>query len=320
MKILNAKNQNLVFKLDNGSILVVKPGEVSAPFIGTKILLNCVINAGSPQEVGIIVTNSYELQLLQQLPAGYQYLHQSEEVAKAALLEGKKFEDIPDGLENDTVITKLKARVSDLELQLTNANELASVLRKKAESSDDSELRKTLDKKNDELTESNAKIYQLTTDIDEFKSVESKLRSELKEKDTIISNFKVKVAELESKLKSEESKVDPGVVEDLKTKLSEEQKKSSDYEKELVASKKSIDELNEKLNAVSSTELTDEQKLALENYPKLQLENEQLKADGEKLFKSQEIMRNSLVELKTKFGVEFIDGHWTQIQPTNPTI
>lgn len=72
---------------DKGDLMSIAPGELSKMFIGSKNMILSAIKLGSPSEIGIIYSSTYELEQARTISTVVPYLYSSEEEAKAKLID-----------------------------------------------------------------------------------------------------------------------------------------------------------------------------------------------------------------------------------------
>lgn len=311
MQVFNAKRSTLTIPLDNGELIQVRPGECSRPFVGTASILMSVVNTGSPAEIGVIVSSSYELDLIRQVSASMEYLYQSESDARAKLLEGKDLtptvSDNPYAVEMQKIQEKYDAKCKDYEYL---ENQYKDLVNKKSDDSELTRIRMELANANDELIQLRSNLQALNAEKDELNFTITDKDKELLSKQEEINTLSAQLADVQSKLDAELGKgsVDP-----------EQLAEGSQLVKNL---KKQVEDLTAELAraAEESTEpLSAEDQGKLNEYPKLVAENSSLKAeingmrnDATQIVEKYNKAKDTVVHLMEKFGISYVDGQYVQ--------
>jgi predicted nuclease with TOPRIM domain len=316
MQVFNAKRSTLTIPLDNGELIQVKPGECSRPFVGTASILMSVINTGSPSEIGVIVSSSYELDLIRQVSASMEYLYQNENDARAKLLEGKDLtptvSDNPYAVEMQKLQEKYDTKCKDYEFL---EQEYKNLVNSKSNDEELTRLRTELSNANDEL-------IQLRNTISELNAEKDALSFTITDQDRDINGYKeqvntlsAQVAELQSKLDAELNKVelDPEQVAE-KTLL-------------VQGLRVQVQDLTDELARVaqeSAEPLSAEDQAKLEEHPKLVAEISSLKAeinsmrgDATQIVEKYNKAKDTVVHLMDKFSISYVDGQY--VQTTSPS-
>jgi chromosome segregation ATPase len=168
MLILNAKNSTLTFQLDNGSLMKIKPGEVSQPFVPSLFQIQAILAMGTPDQIGIVLSSSYEMDLLRQMNGSMAYLKSSVQVARDELLNGKKIEspEVNVNIEAE----KLKAEMDDKDKEIKVLQDRVKELETQLANSPAVELRQNLKVANEELTKVKSNLAEAGNKIDELTS------------------------------------------------------------------------------------------------------------------------------------------------------
>lgn len=128
MLILNATTKVKCVMTDNGSLVSIMPGEVSTLIIASRNLIIAAMELGSPQEVGIILSGSYELDIAKTITGSIPYLYTDEMEAKAKLLDASI--DYKSNLnagkvnaQNEELLKIKDQQIMDLKKQLVEAED-----------------------------------------------------------------------------------------------------------------------------------------------------------------------------------------------------
>jgi chromosome segregation ATPase len=316
MQVFNAKRSTVTIPLDNGEIIQVHPGQCSRPFVGTAAILMSVINSGAPNEIGVIVSSSYELDLIRQVSASMEYLFQSESDARAKLMEGKdltpKVSDNPYAVE----MQKFQEKYDNLKRDYTTLEDQYNKLVTSKDSNDEITRLKR------ELSAANEDAAQLRNTISTLNAEKDELVFTITDKDKLIASgqenintLSAQVADLQSKLDAELNKdeLDPEQVAEGTLLVKGLKVKIQDLEDELARAAES-----------SAEPLSAEDKAKLEAYPtlvakvtslndensSLNAEISSMKSDASSLYEKYNAAKSTVMQLMDKFGISYVDGEY----------
>lgn len=205
MRILNATTRNLSILSDSNQMISVPAGEMSILFIGSKNTVLAAIKLGGPDEIGIILGSSYELDLARTISTSTPYLYMNEEEAVAKLIDKNKDYKRSSTLimsnEVQLTITKKDKEIEDLKTQVS---ELTQKLEDASKDRSDDEVTKEFKL---ELRNKAEMIQKLESELVEVKfrfEEESKSNAELKKS---LEEAEDKNANLENMVKTKDSEL-----------------------------------------------------------------------------------------------------------------
>ena len=133
MFIVNATNKVQNLMTDKGTMIQIMPGKESQMFIASKNLILGAIKLGNPNEIGIVVSGSYELDIAKNIACAIPYLYTDLQEAKTKLIDPSKDYTIKNAVANEVVLrqqvlnatkecNELKAQIKQLQADLANAS------------------------------------------------------------------------------------------------------------------------------------------------------------------------------------------------------
>lgn len=111
MRILNATKSVKTLMSDIGTLITVKPGELSAVMIASRNLITSAMKLGEPNEIGIIVSGSYELDITKTISGAVPYLYTDENEAISKLIDPNI--NYKEGLKKNLADTELKLAIKE---------------------------------------------------------------------------------------------------------------------------------------------------------------------------------------------------------------
>lgn len=297
MQILNGKQSTINFRLDNGELLKVKPGEISKSFVPSVFQLQAILAMGNPEEIAIILSSSYEMSVLSQLNGSMAYLKANEQVARAAILEGKDLSS--EVISSDNVeINQLKEKLVDKEKTIS---ELTEELTKKSEELANSpihEYKSQLDIKESEVSKLTDVVTQLNEKINKLTSEYNDKCNEVNQLIAKKEQSEIKLTELNNKLTSAVTSENEKV-NDLTTKLQEAETRIKELEdatpQEVGVPQETYDETLAELESAKN-EIT------------------QLKEDGAKIVENYKKAKDALVAVMEQFHIHYTGTEYVQDQ------
>lgn len=337
MIIVNAKQAALAFPLDNGQLMQINSGDVSIPFMPSRAVIGSLLTLGTPEEIGIVLTNSYELSIISDLTGALAYLHDSVDAAKNVLFNGFKAPVAP------TVITEVEyqkvcgARDEALKKAAELEKKVNDLMHRMSQSSSE-QSKKELDLRNQELTKANDRINELTSQLDEIKFSVADKEKEITRANEAAKSAQYELVELQKKMDAsvtENADVE-NVRAEMQEKIDADEKKNADWERDFDELKKSYNEIQaayessesalkeanakiEGLSAPKDAEPIDREAIAegsqLVADLRKQLEANvteitQLKADGAKLVDGYNKAKSGLLTVMDKFHINYVDGDY----------
>jgi Chromosome segregation ATPases len=199
MQIVNAKKSTLTFIMQNGTVVSIPPMDVSGVFLATEEIVRTMIISNNPDEIGIVIGNTFEYDIAKRNSGCLPYLYNTVEEAKSKLFEGKdismtappKSAKEVDGLrleigKKEETIKDLKRKVKGLEEALQSAGDTQETAAPGIES--------------DTILELNSKVEELTRDL----KIKTK---DLDSHKVTISKLDESVTKLNQKLDSKETEI-----------------------------------------------------------------------------------------------------------------
>lgn len=188
MLVLNATTKVKSVMTDRGDLIQIGPGEFSRIIIASRNIIISAMNLGSPTEIGIVITGSYEMDIAKSITGCIPYLYTDQDEAKAKLLKADV--DYKGNLNaskinaaNEELIRSKDEEISSLKTQLDNRKkELESL-------SNSDQVRVELEKQVESITKN------LKTTVDE----RDRLKTQLQDSEDQIQSLTKTVSELRSK-------------------------------------------------------------------------------------------------------------------------
>jgi DNA repair exonuclease SbcCD ATPase subunit len=298
MQILNAKASTLVFKLDNGQVMQVQTGQTSQPFLASIYQIQSIINLGTPEEIGIIISSSYELDLMRQLNGSIAYLHNSEAEARKRLLEGKSAEEAAIPAEVNVEAEKMKAELNDKNKEIKVLQDKIKELESQLEASPAVELRNQLKVANEELVKTKSTYQELYEKYEQLNTTLSEKEKELKQVQMDKAQADQMLVEANNKLTSAVTSENEKV-NDLNTKLQEAETRI----KELEGATPQVVGVPQETHDATLAELETAKN-----------EITQLKEDGAKIVENYKKAKDALVAVMEQFHIRYTGTEYVQDQ------
>lgn len=234
MFILNATKFSKSLMTENGTIISVAPGEVSQLMIASRNMVIAAMKLGNPQEIGIILNGSYEMDLVKQITGAVPYLYTDIAEAKSKLidpsidykghLESNKanlvLEDKVKTLTEENSL--LKNQISNLEneLKLANASDLKLELENRVGELEKVNKDLLVDKNriSDQLTQANDLIKTQSESLNNLRKENGDRMQEMASQSDMINKLSEKVKSLELELENEK-KNEVAITPDMQAKL-----------------------------------------------------------------------------------------------------
>lgn len=172
MQILNATQSVKCVMTDRGDLISIPPGELSPMVIASRNLVISAIQLGSPSQIGIVVSGSYETEIISKITGAVPYIYGSIEEAKAKLID-PTINYAPVVTESINT-TKLQLMIDERDVQIRGLEDEIVELNSKIatlESNDRiGELEGDIQKFRSEITELNAdkvRLQGMNTELNE---------------------------------------------------------------------------------------------------------------------------------------------------------
>lgn len=307
MFILNASTTVKSIMQSNGQLISIEPGKVSQIIIASRNVIISAIKMGSPDEVGLILNGSFEVEVAKTITAAIPYLYTDIDEAKAKLLKADV--DYKGNLnaakinlateaelkKKDEEIKKLTAQVKDLIDQLANANDLNKI-----------------------KTDLQTRLEDAESNLVKVKSANTKLDTQLKDSQDSIESLTNKCNDLQKSNGSMSQELIGlnKAVEDLtaeKKQLTDEldilKSNSSSSIEDADKLQKQIEDLTSKLEDSVKAEAAANDKVTA-----LNKSNEELKSNLEDASKTIDNMKSEFNKACEKFQItKDEDGNWIQL-------
>lgn len=285
-----------MFKLDNGELMKVKSGELSRSFVPSVFQLQAIIAMGNPEEIAIILSSSYEMDVLRQLNGSIAYLQANEQVAREVLFNGKepKTEVIPT---DNVEILKLRETVADKDKTIGELTDALNEAKAELSNSPINEYANKLKLAEEKVAKSEQLISEVNSKLDEASKKNIDLLKE-------IDSLKLAKDESDAKLKDANDKLVALVNDPEKAELTAK----------LKAANETIEKLSSQEQSGPTTEEYNEQVNKVEVLTK---ENAQLKEDGAKVVENYKKAKDALVSVMQKFGISYENGEYVMVAKSN---
>jgi methyl-accepting chemotaxis protein len=195
MIIINATKKTQSIMTDRGDLITVEPGKQSDLVIATKNLISAAIRLGTPSEVGIVLSGSYELDVAKNISGAVPYIYTNLDEAlgklidptidyKAPVAQTKLNMDLELKLtQKDEEIKTLNAEIDSLKDQLENnpSDRLIKELESKL-SNLESEFKTVSTERlrlQGQLEESTDQVKILTTNLNDLRKTQGELSQDL---------------------------------------------------------------------------------------------------------------------------------------------
>ena len=206
MLVLNATTKVKSVMTDRGDLTQIGPGEFSRIIIASRNIIISAINLGSPTEIGIVITGSYEMDIAKSITGCIPYLYTDQDEAKAKLLKAdvdykgnlnaSKINAANEELirSKDEEISSLKTQLNDCKKELEsllNSDQVRVELEKQVESITKN-LKTTVDERDrlkTQLQDSEDQIQSLTKTVNELRSKSGSMAQDLAGANDMISKL-----------------------------------------------------------------------------------------------------------------------------------
>lgn len=214
MIIINATKIVKTILTSNGDIMTIEPGGKSELTVASGYLIRAAMKLGDPNEIGIVIDGSYEMQIASQITGSAPYLYTDINEAMHKLIDpnvdytakldnSKNVLQLQDELAGrNAEIKKLQAEIGELNSRLTlaEASDLKADLEKQVRTletevkdltSDKLRLQKQLEESQDQVSKNTETLNQI--------------RQQVGEKDQLISQLNSQIKDLTSKVEANKS-------------------------------------------------------------------------------------------------------------------
>jgi chromosome segregation ATPase len=214
MIIINATKIVKTILTSNGDIMTIEPGGKSELTVASGYLIRAAMKLGDPNEIGIVIDGSYEMQIASQITGSAPYLYTDINEAMHKLIDpnvdytakldnSKNVLQLQDELAGKNAeIKKLQAEIGELNSRLTlaEASDLKADLEKQVRTletevkdltSDKLRLQKQLEESQDQVAKNTETLNQI--------------RQQVGEKDQLISQLNAQIKDLTSKVENNKS-------------------------------------------------------------------------------------------------------------------
>lgn len=286
MFIFNAKESTLAFKLDNGDLMKVMPGEASKQFVPSLFQLQAILAMGDPSEVAIILSSSYEMDLLRQLNGAVAYIKSSIQVAREELMEGKVIEEPEVNVNIEA--EKLKATLADKDKEVNVLQDRVKELETELANSPANELTEKLKLSNEELTRTKSEVSELQSKLSNVESELINKEKELASSKTELDNVSRQLADANQKI-SDSVASSSSEIEILNQKLKQAEDRIVEFENAPKAEGVNKDEFDAKVAELDAA----------------RKEIEQLQKDAVTIVDKYNQARTTLTSVMDKFGITY---------------
>jgi chromosome segregation ATPase len=297
MQILNATTQVKSVMTDRGDFITINPGEISKLIIASRNIIIGTMKLGTPSEVGIIISGSYEFEIASSITGSTPYIYTDLEEAKSKLLDPS--------IDYKSNLNTSKLNKANEELIRQNEeviNDLNNQIKKlKADLKDASSVNES------QLVESERKYKDLESKFINVQTERDRLKSQLTESQDQVSNLTENLNSLRKEYSNNRSYYD----EAQKTidSLSAQLKVMTDEKSKLQSE---VDDLKSNMESIESK--PDIPVTESEEYKKLQSENQDLKSNLKDATDTIEAMKSKFNSACEKFRITTDEnGEWIQL-------
>lgn len=215
MLVLNATTKVKSVMTDRGDLIQIGPGEFSRIIIASRNIIISAMNLGSPTEIGIVITGSYEMDIAKSITGCIPYLYTDQDEAKAKLLKAdvdykgnlnaSKINAVNEELikSKDEEILSLKTQLDNYKKELKsllNSDQVRVELEKQVESITKN-LKTTVDERDrlkTQLQDSEDQIQSLTKTVNELRSKSGRMTQDLAGANEMISKLTAQLDEIKN--------------------------------------------------------------------------------------------------------------------------
>lgn len=215
MLVLNATTKVKSVMTDRGDLIQIGPGEFSRIIIASRNIIISAMNLGSPTEIGIVITGSYEMDIAKSITGCIPYLYTDQDEAKAKLLKAdvdykgnlnaSKINAANEELirSKDEEILSLKTQLNDCKKELEsllNSDQVRVELEKQVESITKN-LKTTVDERDrlkTQLQDSEDQIQSLTKTVNDLRSKSGSMTQDLAGANEMISKLTAQLDEVKN--------------------------------------------------------------------------------------------------------------------------
>ena len=215
MLVLNATTKVKSVMTDRGDLIQIGPGEFSRIIIASRNIIISAMNLGSPTEIGIIITGSYEMDIAKSITGCIPYLYTDQDEAKVKLLKAdvdykgnlnaSKINAANEELirSKDEEISSLKTQLNDCKKELEsllNSDQVRVELEKQVESITKN-LKTTVDERDrlkTQLQDSEDQIQSLTKTVNDLRSKSGSMTQDLAGANEMISKLTAQLDEVKN--------------------------------------------------------------------------------------------------------------------------
>lgn len=216
MIILNATRTVKTIMTDNNKLITIQPGEVSQMMIASRNLIVTAINLGSPSEIGIIISGSYEMDVTKSITGSIPYLYTDIDEAKSKLLDSsidykQNLNQKKDNIVHEAEMKEKDDKIKTLKGNIESLNAELDSIKNSDRMTEISNENKSLELKIKELisdkTRLTSQVQDMTEQLDSVTKNLNSVRSQLGSKVQDYASQSSLIDKLSGQLKDSESKV-----------------------------------------------------------------------------------------------------------------
>lgn len=320
MVILNATRSVKSLISDSGSLITIKPGQLSQVMIASRNLIISAMKLGEPDQIGIIISGSYEMDISKTITGAIPYLYTNVNEAKNKLLDPNI------NYEEGSVATNLNAELAKKNQEIEKLKEELQSKKSTNENSKSNalvtEFNTLQSKYNSLMSERNAledakkkatkEIEDLNNKLNDLRNSNGSLTQELSAVNTNYSKILEEKKKLEDEIelyKNNESNSNNTEVSSLNQDLSKANEEIGRLSSELESKAKELDSLNKKLSGLEANDKA-WQKISDDKDEEI----EQYKTSLKEATETIENMKNEFNTACQKFKItKDENGDWIQI-------
>lgn len=299
MQILNATTQVKSVMTDRGDFITINPGEISRLIIASRNLIIGTMKLGTPSEIGIIISGSYEFDIAASITGSTPYIYSDLQEAKSKLLDPSidykanlntaKVNHANEELikQKDQRIEEYKKQIKDLESQIEDAKKTGE----------------------DNLVENQRKYKELEGRFVDVQKERDRIKSQLQEAQDQVSNLNENLNTVRKESSSNKNYYTKSqeMVDNLTSQLNAMTADRDKYKSE-------VEKIQGELDTLKSNQAQIVPPTESDEYKKLQSEYDNLKSNLKDASDTIENMKNKFNAACEKFRITTDEnGEWIQL-------
>lgn len=179
MIVLNATKQVKSLMTDRGDFINIEPGSESRLVIATRNMIIGAMKLGSPMEIGIIISGSYEFEIAKSITGSTPYLYTDVDEAKAKLLDPNI--DYKQNINADKINYQSQEQIKEMTVEMEGLKSTIQELKNKLKTATESD--------ESARVESERKYKDLEGKFIKVQEERDRIKSQLAESQDQVSNL-----------------------------------------------------------------------------------------------------------------------------------